>query len=47
MEALKKEILREYFSRAGSVKSERKSEASRVNGRLGGRPKKVIAEAAK
>ena len=41
-EILKKEILREHFSRAGSVKSPRKTESSRANGKLGGRPKKIV-----
>lgn len=26
----------------GSIKSERKANASRINGKLGGRPKKII-----
>jgi len=42
--SMSKEI-KEYFSRigkkGGSVKSERKACASRKNGKLGGRPKKL------
>lgn len=39
---MKKEItLREHLTRIGKIKTEKKARASRKNGKLGGRPKKV------
>lgn len=38
------EVLRWWMSKAGSVKTAKKSAASRRNGCLGGRPKKVKVE---
>jgi len=36
------QIIQQFFSqRAGSTISERKSKASKTNGKLGGRPKKI------
>lgn len=37
---MKRDTLREHLSKAGSVKSEAKTQAARENGKKGGRPRK-------